>query len=338
MPGELAGRLESASVLHLVYNPTAGRGRAPAALERALRLLDVAGAEYRLHTSEAPGHATELAAATPPGSVVVAVGGDGTVHEVVRGLVLSGPWRRSDGLVPTDPEPLPREERKTLGVIPVGSGDDFAFSIGLDRRDTAAAVARLLAATPRAVDLGWVNGEPFVNSLGVGFDAEVAHRLRLAPSFLKGLAAYLYATMVTLGRSRPASVRAWVDGSEAYSGRSLLVAAQNGPRTGGSFLFAPEARNDDGVLEFVIAGDITVPGTLALLPRVMRGTHLAHPRVTLAEGRALRLEWSEPHYAHTEGEPLPPSACFAVHLEPGGLTVLGEPPSDGTRGADPDGA
>jgi len=85
------GRVESASVLQLIYNPVAGRGRAQAGLQAALRLLDESGAAYQLHTSAAPGHATALAAATPPGSVVVAVGGDGTVNEVVRGLVLRAP-------------------------------------------------------------------------------------------------------------------------------------------------------------------------------------------------------------------------------------------------------
>ena len=327
-------------MLHLVYNPAAGRGRAPSSLEAALRLLDQAGASYQLHTSEAPGHASELAAATPPGSVVVAVGGDGTVNEVVRGLVLRRPGRclaRPSGTVgsrqaddavtgtPVNPDAnrVPLAERKTLGVIPVGSGDDFAFALGLRRRDVEGAVARLLAPNPRAIDLGWVNGEPFVNALGVGFDAEVAHRLTLAPRFLKGLAAYLYATMVTLGRLQPVEVEARVDGAVLYRGRSLLIATQNGPRTGGSFLFAPDARNDDGQLDVVVAGDLGVPGTLALLPRVMRGGHLGHPQVHLTRGRRLSLEWATPRHAHTEGEPLGAARSFEVHVEPGGLRVLG---------------
>lgn len=292
-------------MLQLVYNPVAGRGRAAASLDTALRLLDSAGANYQLHTSLAPGHATDLTAATPPGSTVVAVGGDGTVHEVVRGIVC-GPGRD-----------------KRLGVLPVGSGDDFAFAIGLDRHDVAAAVARLLAPRPYDVDLCWVNGEPFVNALGVGFDAEVAHRLEKAPSFLKGLAAYLYAVVVSLGRSRPTAVRVTVDGVEVYHGRSLLVACQNGPRTGGSFLFAPSAKNDDGLLDVVVAGDVSLLGTLSLLPRVMRGRHLSHDQVHLIRGKSVRLDWEQARHAHAEGEPLGAVKRYEVVIEPGGLSVLG---------------
>src|SRR5690606_37335380 len=174
--GACQARLQSgATVLYLIYNPVAGRGRAPAALAHATRLLDAAHADYVIHQTDGPGHATELAMAAPPGATIVAVGGDGTVHQVVKGLVVAG----SPGHV--------------LGVLPVGSGDDFAFALGLDRHDMAGAVARLLAHETARIDLPTVNGEPFVNALGVGFDAEVAHRLSSAPSFLKGLAAYLYA-------------------------------------------------------------------------------------------------------------------------------------------------
>jgi len=304
-----AEQLESASVLHLIYNPVAGRGRAPAELSKALGLLDAARIDYRLYTSNAPGHATDLAAATPPGAVVVAVGGDGTVHEVVRGMVSA--------------DAGPFSQRRTLGVLPVGSGDDFAFAIGLDRRDIAAAVDRLVTPRPRQIDLGWVNGEPFVNAHSVGFDAEVAARLMRAPRLLKGLAAYLYATLVTLGRSRPVPVRVCLDGRLVHDGPALLVAAQNGPRTGGSFMYAPGARNDDGLLDVVIAGDLSLPGTVALLPQVMRGTHLGHPKVQLLRCQSLLLEWSRPRHAHAEGEPLPLTSRHEVSVQPGGLSVLG---------------
>lgn len=315
-------------MLHLIFNPVAGRGRAPAALATACGLLDAAGVGYQLYTSNAPGHATELAAATPPGAVVVAVGGDGTVHEVVRGLVRGsghgGSGHGGSGHDGSGHDGAGAEGgRKTLGVLPVGSGDDFAFAIGLERHDMRAAVARLITQRPVAVDLGWVNGEPFVNALGVGFDAEVAFSLQRAPTFLKGVAAYLYAVLVSLGRSRPAQVRVRVDDEKVFEGRSLLVAIQNGPRTGGSFLFAPSARNDDGQLDVVIAGDLTLPGTLALLPRVMRGAHLGHPKVQVLSGTSIEVDWAQPRHAHTEGEPLGAATRHQVFVQPGGLRVLG---------------
>lgn len=297
-------------MLHLIFNPVAGRGRAPAALERVRGLLDASGAEYHVATTNGRAAATALAADTPAGAIVVAVGGDGTAHEVAKGVVMAN--RRQ-----------PDSARRVLGVVPVGSGDDFAFALGLDRRDVAQAVARLLRPEPRAIDLGWVNDEPFINSVGIGLDAEVAERLETTPSFLKGLAAYLYATLRTLGPSMPRAVTIVMDGQEVYRGRSLLVAAQNGPRTGGSFLFAPEARNDDGLLDFVIAEDLSLGGTLGLLPRVMRGRHLGHPKVKILRGSSLELHWQQPRSAHAEGEPLGAAATYRIRLEPAGLEVLG---------------
>lgn len=291
-------------MLHLIYNPVAGRGRAPAALAEAVALLDAARAAYEVLTTEGPGHATELAASTPAGATVVAVGGDGTIHQVVKGLLAGGLAGR------------------VLGVLPVGSGDDFAFALGLDRHDVRGSVARLLANQSSRIDLPFVNGEPFVNAVGVGFDAEVAHRLDQAPGFLKGMAAYLYAVMVSLGKLQTVPVTVSVDDVEVFSGKSLLVAGQNGPRTGGSFLFAPAARVDDGKLDLILATDVGIFGTLVLLPKVMKGRHLADPSVRSFSGSSLRLEWDEPRYAHADGEPLGLGTSFTVSLQPGALQVL----------------
>jgi len=290
--------------LYLIYNPIAGRGRAPAALAVATRLLDAARADYVVHHSRSPGHVAELAASAPSGATVVAVGGDGTIHQVVKGLIAGGASGR------------------VLGVLPVGSADDFAFALGLDRHDLPGAVARLLANEPTLIDLPTVNGEPFVNALGVGFDAEVAYRLELAPHFLKGLAAYLYAVMASLGRLRSVGVTVSVDDVEVYNGKSLVVATQNGPRTGGSFMFSPAARLDDGTLEIVLAGDIGVFATLVLLPKVMRGKHLGDPSVRSFRGKSVRLEWDEPRHAHADGESLGMGTSFTVALEPKALSVL----------------
>jgi len=303
--GVLVHRIESLpNVLHLVYNPVAGRGRAALALERTRAFLESAGVPYALVATDGPGHATEHTRALPPGATVVAMGGDGTVHEVARGMVLGGP---------TD---------KVLATLPVGSGDDFAFAMGIPREDLDAALQRLVTGTVTAIDLGDVNGEPFVNSLGIGFDAEVAHRVAHAPRYLKGLAAYLYAVVTTLGRLDTSHVTVTIDGVEAHAGKALLVACQNGPRTGGSFLFAPDARNDDGLLDVVVAGDFDKLGTLGILPKVMRGRHVGHPKVHLFRGRDVQVTWERPQHAHAEGEHLPASTSFHVTLRPGALKVL----------------
>ncbi|MFO7545314.1 MAG: diacylglycerol kinase family lipid kinase [Trueperaceae bacterium] len=295
-------------MIYLVYNPVAGRGRAALALERTRAFLDDAAAPYTFVTTSGPGHATALTRAAPPGATVVAMGGDGTVHEVVRGILQCGTRD-----APAD---------KVLATLPVGSGDDFAFAMGIPRDDLDAALRRLVAGTVTSIDVGDVNGEPFVNAFGVGFDAEVAHRVAHAPRFLKGLAAYLYAVVTTLGRLDPSHVQVTIDGEEAYVGKALLVGCQNGPRTGGSFLFAPDARNDDGVLDVVVAGAFDKLGALGILPKVMRGRHVGHPKVHLFQGKDVRLSWARPQHAHAEGEQLTAGTSFHVTLRPAALRVL----------------
>ena len=288
-------------MLHLIYNPTAGRGRATAALSRTVAFLAERGLAHRVLTTEAPGHATQLAEGTPGGATVVAVGGDGTAHEVALACIGGS---------------------RTLGVLPVGSGDDFAFALGMRRDDLPGALERLAAGVTRQVDTGLVNGEPFINATGVGFDADVARRVIDAPRALKGLGAYLWGVLAALRALDPVPVEVVVDGQTVYRGRSLLVSTQLGPRTGGSFLFAPGASLEDGLFDVLVAGGLGRAGTLALLPKVMRGAHLGHPQVHAFRGRSVRLTWQSPQPGHVEGEPLTAGRTFAIELRPASLRVI----------------
>jgi len=295
-------------VLQVIYNPVAGKGRAARALGQVERFLAEHGLAYQLLTTTSEGHATELAGAAPDGSTVVVLGGDGTVHEVVKGLLNGDPERPARG--------------RKLAVVPVGSGDDFAFALGIPRNDLEGALSRLLNPELRAVDVGMVDGEPFANSTGVGFDAEAAYRVRTSPKALRGLAAYLYGVLAALGSLAPVRVRVLVDGSEVYQGASLLVAVQNGPRAGGSFLFAPQASNNDGVLDVVVAGAFSRLGAVAILPQVMKGRHVAHPGVQLFRGSSVQLEWEAPQRGHADGEPLGPRTSYSVTVRAGVLHVV----------------
>ena len=288
-------------MLHLVYNPIAGRGRAPAALDRATAFLEARGVPYRVLTTEAPGHATALAAALPGDAVVVAVGGDGTTHEVAKACIGNG---------------------RTLGLLPVGSGDDFAFALGMRRTDLPGALERLATGATHLVDTGTINGEPFINAAGVGFDADVARRVARAPAALRGLAAYLWGVLDALRVLRSTVVEVWVDDALAYSGRSLLVSTHLGPRTGGSFLFAPGAVNDDGVFDVVVAAGLGRAGILGLLPKVMRGAHLGHPAVRLFHGQRVRLRWERSQPCHVEGEAAPDADRFELEMVPRSLRVI----------------
>jgi diacylglycerol kinase (ATP) len=289
-------------MLHLVLNPIAGRGRGLRAFQRIVEALGAAGVDLEVHRTDGPGHATEIARALPDGSTVVAVGGDGTVHEVVVGCLHRSP---------------------TLGVLPTGSGDDFAFALGIDRHDLRAGLQALRAGNVRRVDVGCVNAVPFVNGFGSGFDADVARRVLRAPGAYRGLARYLYGVAGAMRdfELRDAAVR--VDGREVYAGPALLVGVQNGPRAGGSFMFSPEARPDDGLLDVLIAGSFGRLGTLGVLPRVIHGSHLGHPHIHLVRGHDVEVRWSAPVAAHVDGESLGDGEhTFGISLRRSALGVF----------------
>ena len=286
---------------HLIVNPTAGRGRALQRLPQVEAAFRAQGLPLTVHTTRAPGHAARIAAALPEDAVVLSLGGDGTLHEVAGACI---------------------NTTRTVGVLPAGSGDDFAFALGVGRRTLDEALAVVFAGCTKRVDTGTVNGRPFVNTLGVGFDAEVAHTVRGAPPFLKERAAYLWAVSRTLSKLETPHATIDVDGRAFYRGPALLASVQNGPRTGGSFLFAPDARVDDGLLDLVVAGEVGRRAIPGLLARVMQGRHTNHPEVHLTAGRHITIAWEEPRAAHMEGELLEAEARFDVSILPASLNVF----------------
>lgn len=291
---------------YLVVNPVAGRGRALALREHVEGFFVAEGLALTTLFTERPGHATDLVAALPKDAVVLSLGGDGTLHEIAAACVYT---------------------ERTVGVLPAGSGDDFAYALGIPRNDPAAALHTVLAGHWRrfdtgTVNTGTVNGRVFVNSFGVGFDADVAYGVHRAPVRFKERGAYLYTILATLARLQNVPVTVTVDGAEVFAGPALLVAVQNGPRTGGSFRFAPHAVPDDGLLEVVVAAGFGRVGTLRILPRVMAGTHLDHPRVSTYRGRDIVVAWSAPRPGHMEGELIEPAATFRVCVQPKSLRVF----------------
>jgi YegS/Rv2252/BmrU family lipid kinase len=291
-------------VHHLIVNPVAGRGRGSALVGRAATALERAGLPYAVHYTGGTRHATEIVDALPEGAIPVAFGGDGTVHEVMIGCVRRG---------------LP------LALVPCGSGDDFAFSMGLSRHDVDRAMEVIIANEERLVDVGCVGDEPFINSFGTGFDADVARRIVHAPGYYRGLGKYLYGIVTAMQDFRLPEAVVTLDGVEVFAGPSLLVTFQNGPRTAGSFLFAPDALPDDGQLDVVIAADFSRLGALGVLPSVMRGRHVGHPRITIIRASRATVRWSHPVSAHTEGEMLAMGTDFDVSLATRSLRVIAPP-------------
>ncbi|TFU14571.1 diacylglycerol/lipid kinase family protein [Thermus tengchongensis] len=284
----------------VIVNPAAGRGRVGRLSGSILEAAREKGAKAFL--TEGPGHATELSRNAPEGARVVAVGGDGTVHEVLRGLAGT---------------------EKVLGVVPIGSGNDFARMLGLKGLPWREALELALFGPEEAIDLGQVNGEPFGAFLGIGFDALVAKKALTAPSFLRGMPRYLYALFGVLKDLRLPEGRVLVDGVEVHRGPLLLLAAMNGPAYGGGIPMAPMADPRDGLLAFILARSFTRLGVVFILPRLLLGRHLSHPQVAAYAGQRVEVAFAQPMPAHADGELLPESALYQAEVRPLGLRVVG---------------
>ncbi len=287
---------------HAIINPTAGGGRGARIWPRVRPVFQEAGWDLTESTSERRGHAIELAA-TSSADVVIAVGGDGTANEVVNGLLGS-------------------RRRAAFGVVPIGTGSDFARALGLPR-DPVAAAGALVGARPRPVDVGEVNGRYFLTIAGAGFDGEVARQVNAWPKVLGGTAMYVLGILKMLITYSPVDVEIVLDGSVERE-RLFLIAVGNTAWNAGGMWTVPAARPDDGIFDVVIAGPLTRLEMLAVLPKVYSGRHLEHPKVRQARAREVRVTGATPLAIQADGESvgrLP--ATFTAHLA--ALTVLAPP-------------
>ncbi|RME64189.1 MAG: diacylglycerol kinase family lipid kinase [Caldilineae bacterium] len=307
--------------LKIILNPYSNRGGAGKQAERVQRLCQQAGLDFDLALTHRPGEAIDLArqARLDGFDVVAAAGGDGTVSEVVNGLVQATP---------------PDQPVGSLAVFPLGSGNDFADMLGIPHRPEVC-VQMIQQARTRQVDLGRAqitNADQssmvryFDNNMGLGFEAQVTVESRKIQR-LRGFAIYLVAVLRSLrAYEQPHFQVAWTDeaGQEhQVAHRSLLVSLGNSRRTGGGFYITPDAEMDDGLLDIAIAQALTTPRILMLLPKVLRGAHRNDPAVRLVRCRTAQIRVSAPVPVHLDGEVVSEEAQGAsVSLEPGRLTVL----------------
>lgn len=290
---------------HVVLNPAAGRGAAARALDPIVREFHRQGWAVHVERTEGPGHAAELAARAAASGVtrVVAVGGDGTVHDVANGLLRQG----GDAV---------------LGVVPIGSGNDFAKLLGVYRHSPARAVRRLVTARTVAFDAGRTGGEYFVNSMGCGFGPAVV-RVRDAMPGLSGFASYFVPVIRAFAGFRPPRLEVRAPGF-SETGYMMMVEVCNGTTSGGSYRFAPDALPWDGRLDVCVVRRVSLPRFLLAVPRVMRGTHATMREVALFQTREVTIRSLDgPLLLHLDGELREPEApACTVRVEPALLKVM----------------
>ena len=289
---------------HLVVNPAAGRGTARRLKDRVARAFQSEGWSVESVDTRGPGHGSTLAAEFSRAGAerVIAVGGDGIVHEVANGLLSAG-------------------GRSALGVVPAGSGNDFAKLLGVHGHAPEPAVRRIASATVRRFDAGKVAGEYFVNTLGFGFGPEVV-RIRDGMPGLKGFLSYLVPVLKAFAGFEPPvmEVRA---GESREQGPVMMVEVCNGTTAGGSYRFAPDADPADGVLDVCVIRRVGLVRFLTALPRVMKGTHGAMHEVKFLRAREITICGEQPLVMHLDGElRMPGTRECTITVEPGALPVL----------------
>jgi diacylglycerol kinase (ATP) len=269
--------------------------------------LSRAGLAIEVGETTGPGAATTLArqAALDGWPLVIAVGGDGTVNEVINGLV--------------DPSGQPLA---TLGIIATGRGRDVCRNLGITT-DPGAAARGLGEAPEVSVDLNraeWQDGgrRYFVNAGGVGFDAEVAERSRA--SWGPGTVPYLIAVMTTLGRYAPRPATVELDGVVVSRDPVAALVVANGEYYGGGMRIAPGASPADGRLDVVVLGNIGRVELIRWLPTLYSGRHLEHAKVRIHTGKAVTIAGPTRLAMHLDGEPVSP-APVRVSVCPGALRL-----------------
>lgn len=299
----------------LIANPAAQNGRgAWSAVEAASLLRARVGDEgFQLLLTERPRHATALAASLDPSvGTVVALGGDGLISEVAAGLM-----------------ERPVDERPALGVIPVGSGNDYAASLGVPA-SIGRAIDCVLAGRTAVVDVGRVNGRYFVETLSFGLDAAIAldtveRRVRTGRT---GTRLYLESAVDQLFRHLSIyDFTARLTGGDAAAARTVsaaayLLAVQIGPTYGGHFRICPGAELDDGLLDLCYATPHLGPWkALAVLLAAKGGRHTGNRHIHLDRASRLVLDFAEEPPGQIDGERIE-GTHFEIDCIPRALTVI----------------
>ncbi|MDB5099171.1 MAG: uncharacterized protein JWM80_3592 [Cyanobacteria bacterium RYN_339] len=280
-----------------IVNPQSSGGRTGARWPELAHQLELAGIRAVPRLTTSPGDGTHQArqALLDGARLVIAVGGDGTIAEVANGFFEEGR--------PINPE-------AALGILPAGTGSDLVKTLGIPK-DAAGAIAVLADGRTRTIDLGRATfldhdgherSRYFINTASAGLSGAVIERMGRLPAFLTGAVRYNVASLVTMATYDPPVSRISVDGDEAREAKVLLLVIANGRCFGGGMHVAPEARIDDGALDFVAVQQRSLPELVLAFPRLYAGTHMHLPMVESGRGQRIHVDAARPLLLEIDGE------------------------------------
>jgi YegS/Rv2252/BmrU family lipid kinase len=264
----------------LIVNPSSGGGRGKSLLPDAERALAASGISFRTVITRSLDHGIEEAlAAHEAGELPVIMSGDGLIGQI--GGALAG-------------------ENAAIGILPGGRGNDFARAIGIPT-GIADAVAVLAAGREREIDVGEVNGRPFLGIASMGFDSE-ANRTANETRVIRGNLVYAYAALRTLAGWKPATFTVTADGGAPTTFSGYAVAVANGKAYGGGMFIAPDAELDDGLFDVVTTAHTGKVRFLTSLPDVFKGTHIEHEEVEVVRAATVEVSADREFQVYADGE------------------------------------
>ena len=290
-------------VYHFIYNPIAGKGKAPrfrAALEARFK---ASGVEYVIHETQGRHHAVDLAKRLTEGASVdvpvdiVVMGGDGSLHEALNGMI--------------DPAAV------RMGILPCGSGNDFAAAAGIPETPEGA-LDVLLNSTAKPTDYLVCGGVRGINAIGTGIDVDILRRYNCM-KLLKGSAAYLASLIITLFVYAPRRFSE-VHDVASVPHRAFIACAGNGTRFGGGIPICPKASIDDGLMDVVIVDDIRKLHIPKAFIKLMQARVLELPTTVFRQQQRLQIAADVPMAIQIDGE-IYEDLPFDVRVVPGGLRV-----------------
>jgi YegS/Rv2252/BmrU family lipid kinase len=275
--------------IKLIFNPHADRGRSwdiAASLQPIIERHG--GASWS--ATEYPTHATEIAeqAALEGYEVIAAIGGDGTIHEIVNGLMN-----------------IPHDKRPLLGAVPIGSGNDFCFNVGIPL-SAEVAMENIFRGETIPLDVGEIRDntghkEYWNNVLGIGFDANVLIQT-MSITRLQGFSMYFWALIQTILSHYDSWQMKIETSEESFDSDVLMFVVGNGAREGGGFNVTPDAKVNDGIFHYAMIPYVNKAMMMRLIPEVMRGTHGKFKQVRMGTLTSMHLVADSPLVIHTDGE------------------------------------
>ena len=287
-----------------ILNPVAGGGKAKDLIPVIEEYMETSQRSYKMILTTKPKEAIDLARDNVDNyDIIVAVGGDGTVNEVAKGIISTG--------------------KGTLGIVPGGTGNDMVKSLGIST-DTETSLETIIKGTRKEIDIGKINKISFLNIASIGFDAEVIINHGKFKGRVRGKLVYILSVIYTLFFYKDKELEIDIDGKRLDE-HIMLLAVGNGRYYGGGMQILPSAKVDDGYLHICIVSNISRIRALFLFPTLFKGNHINYKKyVKIYKGKNIKVRSKDEIYLNIDGDSYPKEREFQFKLDNNKLKVICE--------------